>query len=251
MSQTRPLLRSTALRAACAAAVLVLTSCAVPVAGRPAAVVGLPPTPSPLAATSTGTPTGTTALVVTPVVPGWNTVRSPSRAALYDVPPAWTVNSEDTIVGYETKAGKLLVAASGSSSIGDNACGEHTSLALAAVKHSTSPDLTEASTNEAQTWADAAFRDDADKRPTLATGRPEKTTTSTGKPAVVVRVNATAAHAFGPCGTKGAAYAISATGFTGKLGPTAILVVVAGTGFDQAIPDDQIMQILTTLRPET
>jgi hypothetical protein len=230
---------------------MLLTSCSVPVAGTPTAAVGLAPTSSPVTVTSTGIPAGNSALVVAPVVPGWNTVRSTSRAALYDVPPAWTVKPEDTIVGYQTKAGKLLVAASGSASVGDNACGEHTSLALAGVKHSTSPNLAQASTNEALTWADAAFRDDADKRPTLTTGQPEKITTATGKPAVIVRVRATAAHAFGTCGTKGAAYAVSATGFTGELGPTAILVIVAGTGFNQAIPDDQIRQILTTLRPET
>ena len=54
----------------------------------------------------------------------------------------------------------------------------------------------------------------------------------------------------GTCGTKGAVYAVSATGFTGELGPTAILVVVAGTGFDRAVPEPEIRQILTTLRPE-
>jgi hypothetical protein len=236
---------------ACAAAILVLSSCSVPVAGTPSAAAGPAPTSSPVTASSTATPSSNSAVVVNAVVPGWNTVRSTERAALYDVPPAWTVNSEDTIVGYETNAGKLLVAASGSASIGDNACGKNTSLALAGVKHSTGPNLIDASTNEAKAWADAAFRDANDKRPTLTTGQPEHVTTLTGKPAVIVKVDATAAHATGNCGTQGAAYAISATGFTGKLGPTAILVIVAGTGFDRAIPDDQIRQILTTLRPET
>ena len=81
--------------------------------------------------------------------------------------------------------------------------------------------------------------------------KPEQITTLTGKPAVIVKVDATAASTTGTCGLKGAVYAISATGFTGELGPTAILVVVAGSGFDRAVPEPEIRQILTTLRPET
>ncbi len=177
-------------------------------------------------------------------------MRSVKRAALYDVPPDWNVNSEDTFVGYQTKDGKVLVGATGSASVGDNACGKNTSLAISAVKHSTDGDLTGASTSQALEWADAAFRDSNDKRPALKPGKPEQVNTLTGKPAVVVKVDATAAHASGTCGTKGAVYAISATGFTGELGPTAILVIVAGVGFDRAIPETEIRQILTTLRPE-
>ena len=80
--------------------------------------------------------------------------------------------------------------------------------------------------------------------------KPEQVITLTGRPAVIVKVDATGAHTSGTCGTKGAVYAISATGFTGELGPTAILVVVAGVGFSRAIPEAEIRQILTTLRPE-
>ena len=179
-----------------------------------------------------------------------NTVRSTKRAALYDVPPAWTVKSEDSIVGYQTNDGKLLVAASGSASVGDDACGKYTSLALSAVKHSEGSNLVQASTMEAQAWADAAFRDSKDKRPALRTEKAKKVTTLTGKPAVIVKVDATAPNPIGSCGTKGAAYALSATGFTGQFGPTAILVVVANVGSDGAIPESEIRQILTTLRPE-
>jgi hypothetical protein len=185
-----------------------------------------------------------------PVVSGWKPVHSVQRAALYDVPPTWEVNSEDTIVGFGTRNGSVVVAASGSASVGKNACGQFSSLATSVVKHSTSSDLATASRLEAQQWAGAAFLDSQDKRPTLRTGAPETITTATGKSAVIVKVTATAASAIGPCGTKGVAYAVSATGFTGRLGPTAILIVVAGAGFPNAVPDDRIRQILTTLRPE-
>jgi hypothetical protein len=244
------LMRRNALSIVCVAAVLVLTSCTVPVSGVPTAVAGSAPTSGHVAPSSSGSPSSNSSLIVTSVVPGWNTVRSVKRAALYDVPPDWTVNSEDTLVGYQSKDGKLLVGATGSSSVGDDACGKNMSLALAAVKHSTDGDLVGASTAEAQAWADAGFLDANDKHPALKTEEPERVTTLTGKPAVIVKVDATAAHTTGTCGLKGAAYAISATGFSGELGPTAILVVVAGVGFDRAIPETEIKQILTTLRPE-
>ena len=185
-----------------------------------------------------------------PVVDGWKTVRSTQRAALYDVPPTWTVNSEDTIVGFGTRNGSVVVAASGSASVGKNACGQFSSLATSVVKHSTSSDLATASRLEAQQWAGAAFLDSTDRRPTLRTAAPQTIKTRTGRTAVIVKVTATAASPIGPCGTQGVAYAVSATGFTGRLGPTAILVVVAGTGFPNAVPDERLRQILTTLRPE-
>jgi hypothetical protein len=239
-----------ALRMLCAAAVLASTSCTVAVTGAPAAITRPVPKSGDVAPSSAGAVPNDGSLVVTSVVPGWNTVRSVKRAALYDVPPEWTVNSEDTLVGYQAKDGKLLVGATGSASVGDDACGKNQSLAISAVKHSTDGDLAGSSKSIALEWADAAFRDEKDKRPTIDAGRPEHVTTLTGKPAVIVKVEATAVSTTGTCGVKGAVYAISATGFTGELGPTAILVVVAGNGFDRAVPEPEIRQILTTLRPE-
>jgi hypothetical protein len=242
--------RTTTVSMLCAAAVLLLTSCTVSVSGAPVAVARAVPQSRDVAPTSAGAPPGNSSLVVASVVPGWNTVRSVKRAALYDVPPDWTVNSEDTLVGYQAKDGKLLVGATGSASVGDDACGKNMSLAISAVKHSTDGDLAGSSKSLALEWADAAFRDENDIRPTIKPGRPEHVSTLTGKPAVIVKVDATAAHTTGTCGLKGAVYAISATGFTGELGPTAILVVVAGSGFDRAVPETEIRQILSTLRPE-
>jgi hypothetical protein len=42
---------------------------------------------------------------------------------------------------------------------------------------------------------------------------------------------------------------VAATGFTGELGPTAILVVVADVGRPDAVPEAEIREILATLRP--
>jgi len=188
---------------------------------------------------------------VEPVIPGWNTVRSPSRAALYDVPPAWTVALESALVGFESKDQKLLVIGNGSASVGRGTCGENNSLAVSVVRHSDQRNLGEASTMEAQNWAYVAYRSPDDRPPTLRTGRPQTITTLSGQRASLVRVSATTAGPVNSCGgTQGAVYALSAGGFTGQLGPTVILVIVADTGLPNAVPEGEIRQILTTLRPE-
>src|SRR4029079_1460828 len=112
------LVRRNALSIVCVAAVLVLTSCTVPVSGVPAAVAGSAPTSGQVAPSSSGSPSSNSSLIVTSVVPGWNTVRSVKRAALYDVPPDWTVNSEDTLVGYHGEDAQRLDGRAGDTSLG-------------------------------------------------------------------------------------------------------------------------------------
>lgn len=189
-------------------------------------------------------------VVLDPVLPGWSPVRSVKRAAVYDVPPTWRVLTESTIVGYETDQGER-VAASGAADFGSGACGtENSSLAVAGIKHDTGTDLARAADGTAREWADLAFRDDKQRRPRLTVGQPETITTRAGRPAVLVKVTARTASRAGACKlTAGAVYAVSATGFTGELGPTAILVVVVDTGRPDAVPEAEIRQILGTLRP--
>ena len=189
-------------------------------------------------------------VVIDPVVPGWSPVRSVKRAAVYDVPPTWNVSLESTIIGYESEAGDR-VAASGAADFGRGACGDRSSsLATAGIRHDTGTDLVLAAESTAREWAGLAFRDDRDRLPRLTVGAPEETTTAGGRRAVVVKVTARTASRAGACKlTGGVVYAASATGFTGELGPTAILVVVADTGRPDAVTDAEIYRILGTLRP--
>lgn len=103
-------------------------------------------------------------VVIKPVIEGWSPVRSVKRAAVYDVPPTWTVLSEDTIAGFETKS--RTVVTSGAAEFGQNACGRNSNLALAGIRHAGDTDLAEDSQSIATEWADRAFRDDADRPPT-------------------------------------------------------------------------------------
>jgi len=210
--------------------------------GNPPAA-GAPP-PEPLSPAATVKP-----VVLDPQVPGWSPVRSVSRAAAYDVPPSWEVLTETTIVGYES--GEDRVAASGAAQFGAGVCGnENSTLALSGVKHDTGTDLARAAGATAREWADLAYRDDKQRRPRLTVGQPETITTRGGQPATVVKVTARTASRTGACKlTEGAVYAVAATGFTGELGPTAILVVVADVGRPDAVPEAEIREILGTLRP--
>ena len=206
-------------------------------------------TPPPPADAGTAAPTAVP-VVLDPVVPGWSPVRSVKRAAVYDVPPNWFVHSESTIVGYETDGGQQ-VAASGAAVFGLGACGDQqASLATAGIKHDTGADLDLAAESTAREWADLAFRDDRDRPPKLTVGAPEPVTTLTGRPAVVVKVTARTASRAGPCKlAEGTVHALSATGFTGELGPTAVLVVVSSPGQPDSVAESEIRQILATLRP--
>jgi hypothetical protein len=187
-------------------------------------------------------------VVLDPVVPGWSPVRSVKRAAVYDVPPTWNVLSETTIVGFETKQGQQ-VAGSGAAEFAPNACGD-SSLAIAAIKHDTGTDLARASEATVREWGDLAFRDGRERKPRLTVGEPETITIQQGRNAVVVKAEVRTASPAGDCKlTRGAVYAVSATGFTGELGPTAILVVVADVGLPGVVPEAEIRQILSTLRP--
>lgn len=209
----------------------------------PAPTTSVRPTPAP-----TGSP-GVVPLVIDPVVPGWNVVRSVSRAAAYDVPPTWTVLSESTVIGFEDSAGNK-VASTGAATFGKGACGDGASLALAVVRHDEGTDLALASRINAEVWADAAYRGPADARPTLTTGAPETITTIAGLQASIVKATATASTPVNGCGvTTGDAYAVSATGFTGELGPTVVLVIVADAGVAGVVAESEIRQMLSSLRP--
>lgn len=188
-------------------------------------------------------------VLLDPVVPGWSPVRSVKRAAAYDVPPSWHVRTEGTIVGYEGDDGQR-VGASGAADYGAGACGENSSLAVAGVKHDTGSDLARAAEATAREWAGLAYRDGRKRAPRLSVGSPEQTTVFGGRAAVLVKVAAKVAAPTGSCKlSRGTVYAVAATGFTGELGPTAVLVVVADVGVPDAVPEAEIRQVLGTLRP--
>lgn len=242
--------RGSALLGAVMLVVLLGGGCARTVPGAAHLAAGAQPAPAPAAPASSAPPP----LVLNAVIPGWSPVRSVKRAAVYDVPPGWQVLTEDTLIGFESPDGQPRVIASGASNFGEGACGSrNANLAEAAVTHDTSTDTVGAAQAVARAWADAGYRDDADKSPTVTLSAPQTITTVSGQPAVVVKAEAQLAGPNGSCGySRGAAWAVAATGYHGQLGPTVILVITADevdTGA-QTVPEAQIRQILTTLRPE-
>jgi hypothetical protein len=240
---------------------VVSAGCVSVIDGTPApARVGASPTiaPAPVGTSSAPTPVGPTPapaagagapLVLAPVVPGWNAVRSVRRAAAYDVPPTWNVRSESTVIGYRDKAGNMVVT-SGAATFGDDACAEHSHLALAGLRHDEGTDLAVAARYTAELWAGAAYLDDAGTVPALTTSAPQTITTVTGQQAAVVEVTAALSTPLPVCGTTtGTVYAVAAGGFTGELGPTVVLVVVADAGVPGAVAETDIRTMLASLRP--
>lgn len=237
---------------------LVSTGCSTVVQGQPSAAEprALPdaaparPTPGPGDPADEAEPPSGLPLVLDPVVPGWNVVRSTNRAAAYDVPPSWNVFSEDAVYGFGD-INRGGVASTGASNFGEDTCGESTSLAAAVVRHNAGTDLAASAAVNAETWADQAYLDANDTHPTLTTSEPEPITLLTGQPAVLVKTTAVLATPLpNACATTtGSVYAVAATGFEGELGPTVVLVVVADVDSAGSLPESEIREILTTLRP--
>lgn len=208
------------------------------------------PSVTPTAGPTPGAPIPT---ILAPSVPGWLPVRSTTRAAAYDVPPTWSVASEGTYLGFEDPAThKPRVVSTGAAQSGVDACGPNTSIGYSVLRHDDGPDLASSSLDNAGAWADAAFRDDADKAPKLTPHSPEPITTLAGEQAVVVRIDAVTASPTGGChATTGTVYAVAAGGYGGELGPVVVLVAITVTGVPGEVPDGQLRQMLTTLRPLT
>jgi hypothetical protein len=238
---------------------LVSTGCSTVVQGRasaaeprvlPTAAPARPTPTAPAGPTGSTPPGGGLPVVIDPVIPGWNVVRSVNRAAAYDVPPDWNVLTETTIFGFgDINNGG--VASTGASTFGDEACGPSTVLAAGVVRHDEGADLAASATTLADAWADQAYLDANDAHPTLTTSDPEPLTMLTGQPAVMVKTTAVAASpSQNSCATTtGAAYAVAATGFEGELGPTVILVVVTDVDSPGSPSEETIREILCTLRP--
>jgi hypothetical protein len=191
-------------------------------------------------------------VVIDPLVSGWSPARSPDMAAVYDVPPDWRVRPEGTALSIETAPGKG-VSASGVALLGSTSCEDPSYwIGATAVMYESDPDLAAAAANAARAWGHHQYLDDQKRAPELTVGAPEKITTLAGQPAVTVAVQARPASRIGSCRiSRGVVHAIAATGYRGKLGPTAILVVITDLGRSDTVPDTLIRQILTTLRPDT
>jgi hypothetical protein len=191
-------------------------------------------------------------VVIDPLVSGWSPARAPDVAAVYDVPPDWQVQPEGDTISITSEPGKG-VSASGVALLNTNACGGSPyQTAAAGVMYETEADLAAAATNAARAWGHYRFVDNENRPPELTVGAAENLTTLAGQPAVTVAVEARAASRVGPCKvSRGVVHAIAATGYAGKLGPTAILVVINDLGRSDTVPDPQVRQILTTLRPDS
>ena len=238
---------------ACAVAVAIAAAgCTTAVPGSAVAAPGaasVTPRPS-----VSGTPTARPVpVVINPVVPGWVPVRSVNRAAAYDVPPEWKLFGEGVIVGFEDPVTfKPRVASTGVAQLESGRCAEERPVARAVLRHDTGSDLGAAALNNAAAWANATFRDDRDGEPRLTPHPPEAITTLTGQQATVVKVDAAFAGPQTSCPARsGAAYAVSAGGYRGELGPVVVLVVLTFVGVPAEPSDAQVRQILTSLRPAT
>ncbi len=153
------------------------------------------PTVQPSTTTSTQpstTPLAVEDVLVDPVVPGWQGVRSPKDGVVYDVPKDWKVLTPGTLIGYE-RDGKVTIVKHGVSRYLEGACGEPPPGEVPAYRGSVgfvtadSDDPDQVAPAIARKWAEAAATDEAGEAPIAQLSPPEEITVANGTiPAVTV-----------------------------------------------------------------
>ncbi len=190
------------------------------------------------------------------VAPDWQVQTIENRHNAFDVPPDWDVGDDGYMVGYEDdregSEGEPLVAMSGVSTYMDGWCAEaeygvswHAVAGTKGGQGATSTE--EAAENEATNWALAAY--DQEQRGRLEVSEPEPFESDHGISGHTVTATITDVpeDRDDPCGTfDGKVVTVSYLDVNSDL---ATWVLVTDTGFDGALDDDTIEQMMTSLRP--
>jgi hypothetical protein len=207
------------------------------------------PTPAPQATPCNGHTAGPTPQ--TP--PGWSTVVSP-RGLAYDVPPGWTVEKCETLVGWEKRCPETpdspfgtcpIRTMSGAATLANPVCPDGGSLALTGAPGAKSVnDINQAVQNESATVKDI-YTSDSGVVPSVALSDP-RTLTVAGAPAVEVIATVTGIAAE-KCIAPKALHVMVATTVPGQPG-TVLFVVSMAQDYTGAPDAGLIDQLVGSLR---
>ncbi|MET9364227.1 hypothetical protein ABZX93_25405 [Streptomyces sp. NPDC006632] len=191
---------------------------------------------------------------VKPVIAGWKVVVNPTRGDAFDVPPDWEVDSPGMSVGWSDDAdpngfggmmmtspayykSKWCTTKSGSGNT------ENTALATVGTKGANGAKSTDDAAEQADDWLYYAYTQ-PDKNH-ITSEKPVPYTTKSGLQGSVVRAKATGAKKTDKCSTDGQSVLF---GFKTAKGDLAAWSLIAGTGVSDAVPEDTIQKILSTIR---
>ncbi|MEU9100662.1 hypothetical protein [Streptomyces sp. NPDC048361] len=191
---------------------------------------------------------------VKPVIAGWKVVVNPTKGDAFDVPPEWEVDSPGMSVGWSDKAdpngfggmmmsspayykSKWCTTKSGSGS------DENTALASVGTKGANGAKSTADAAEQADDWLYFAYTQ-PDKNH-ITSEKPVPYTTKSGLQGSVVRAKTTGVKKTDKCSTEGQAVLF---GFKTAKGDLAAWSFIANTGVPDAVPEDTIQKILSTIR---
>ncbi|MFE9371026.1 hypothetical protein ACFYM2_14830 [Streptomyces sp. NPDC006711] len=191
---------------------------------------------------------------VKPVIAGWKVVVNPSRGDAFDVPPDWEVASSGMSVGWSDKAdpngfGGMMMSAPAyykskwCTSKSDSGRDENTALASVGTKGANGAKSTDDAAEQADDWLYFAYtQPDKDH---ITSEKPVPYTTKSGLQGSVVRAKTTGVKKTDKCSTDGQSVLF---GFKTPKGDLAAWSLIANTGVPDAVSEDTIQKILSTIR---
>ncbi|MFF4183103.1 hypothetical protein ACFYZ9_07930 [Streptomyces sp. NPDC001691] len=191
---------------------------------------------------------------VQPVIAGWKVVVNPTKGDAFDVPPDWEVDSPGMSVGWSDKAdpngfgGMMMSAPAYYKSkwcTAKNSSGrdENTALASVGTKGANGAKSTDDAAEQADDWLYYAYTQ-PDKNH-ITSEKPVPYTTKSGLQGSVVRAKTTGVKKTDKCSTEGQSVLF---GFKTAKGDLAAWSFIANTGVPDAVPEDTIQKILSTIR---
>lgn len=227
------------------AAAAVLAGCTATVAGSPEAAAA-----GPSSSHSTGAPTtGQSTPSVPAKVPGWQVVVATKAGIAYDAPPDWKVQTPDTIVGFEDPHGNPVVTMNYAAVYKAGYCTGHSGSfrAESGINSVPTADPGQAATDLAQKVATAAYTNGS-VTPTVTAGTPQPITVA-GDNGMIVRDTLTVTPQ-SSCDPPGAEVYVVALPLAQPNTGCGVMVIVADQGAADAAPDQELQQMIGSLRAD-
>lgn len=225
---------------------------AVAVAGCTTTVVGSAEAagPGPSSSTSTSTPTtgpSTSTPSVPAKVPGWQVVVADKAGVAYDVPPDWKVQSPDAIVGYDDAQGNPAASMNYAAIYKEGYCPGHSGSfrGESGITSSPTADPGQAASALAQQWATGSYSDGT-VTPNVTPGAPQPITVA-GTNGMVVKDTLTLTQQSSCDPPSGEVYAVALPLAAPNTGCD-VMIVMADQGTSDAAPDQELQQIINSLR---
>ncbi|MEV5987639.1 hypothetical protein AB0L85_21930 [Streptomyces sp. NPDC052051] len=193
-----------------------------------------------------------------PVIDGWKTVINPRWGTAFDVPPDWSVQSPDTLIGFEKDGGKAsdppLITMSAPAYYKEKWCTadedkdgnlESTRLATAGTKGSSgAKDAADAAIRNVPWWVFGGYTQ-PDKKSLTFDKTAKSYTTVSGVEGAYAWARSKNTPQKGKCASDGKAITF---GFKNSKGDLVAWNFYGATGVTDEVPDDTVMKILSTVR---